>query len=163
MKPPVESSFAVLDAATANKGRPAPAGADPEAFVMTLDKNPRAMAQRTSSSRVTEMSVTQAVDPILQQLADELQRCRRYHEATFPSVLVDRLVFVGGEAHNRPLCQALARRLSIAAQIGDPVGGLTPEVTTRRSAPDLSAAGIDPERQQPGWAVACGLSLGAPA
>lgn len=158
-----DHSFAMLNAAMEASKRSAQVGVDPEAYVMTLDKSPRAGAQRRGSSRVTEMSVAQAVDPILQQLADELQRCRRYHEATFPSVLVDRLVFVGGEAHNRPLCQALARRLGIAAQIGDPVGGLTHEIATRKSAPDLSAGGIDTDRQQPAWSVACGLSLGAPA
>lgn len=133
-----------------------------QAYVMAPPK-PAARVARATSSLITEMSVAQAIEPVLHQLADELQRCRRYHEATFPNVALDRLVFVGGEAHGRALCQSLARRLSIAAQIGDPIASLCHDITARRQHIDLSAAGIDRRRQQPAWAVACGLSLGAPA
>ena len=159
---PTEGATALPHAAVETKPRTLQSAADPEAYVMTMNRTPR-VAAWGGTSGVTEMSVAQAIEPLLQHLAEELQRCRRYHEGTFPSVLVERLVFVGGEANNRPLCQALARRLGVAAQIGDAIGGLMPERATPGNLPELSAAGIDLQRQQPAWAVACGLSLGAPA
>lgn len=161
-----EQRFALLEAATSAARRgpaAAPGEQAAEAYVMAPPQRPAARVARSSSSLITEMSVAQAIEPVLHQLADELQRCRRYHEATFPNVAVDRLVFVGGEAHGRSLCQSLARRLSVAAQIGDPIASLCHDITTRRQGADLSEAGIDRRRQQPAWAVACGLSLGAPA
>jgi Tfp pilus assembly PilM family ATPase len=170
-----ENSFALLSAAvqagdgTQPARAPAQAGGA-EAYVMRSPARaavhqtatPRATAA-PAASLVTEMSVGQAIDPVVHDLADEIQRCRRYHESTFPNVTVDRLVFVGGEAHVRSLCQSLARRLGISAQLGDPIVGLCHDVSARREVPDLLAAGIDRRRPQPAWAVACGLSLGAPA
>ena len=152
-------------AAGASRSGAAAVGA--EAFVMrspqsVIVTSPR-MSTSSGSTLVTEMSVAQAIEPVVHHLADEIQRCRRYHEGTFPGVPVDRLVFVGGEAHVRSLCQSLARRLSISAQLGDPIAGLCHDVSARRETPDLLAAGIDRRRPQPAWAVACGLSLGAPA
>jgi len=177
VQPPADAdhSFAMLGAALKqNAARPEPAAQvetraslGAEAYVM---RSPKAVqvtmpgkSTREGTSLVTEMSVAQAIDPIVHHLADEIQRCRRYHEGTFPGVPVDRLVFVGGEAHVRSLCQALARRLGISAQLGDPIVGLCHDVSARRETPDLVAAGIDRRRPQPAWAVACGLSLGAPA
>lgn len=92
----------------------------------------------------------------LARLTEELDLCRRYYEATFPSKPVDRLVFVGGEARQRALCQRIAQELGIAAQVGDPLVRLA-------RAPELAAAvddGIDRTQPQPAWAVAIGLSLG---
>jgi Tfp pilus assembly PilM family ATPase len=171
-----DNSFAVLGAALKQKieprAEPAPAvetrtSLGAEAYVMRAPKAVQVTSPgkstREGTSLVTEMSVAQAIDPVVHHLADEIQRCRRYHEGTFPGVPVDRLVFVGGEAHVRSLCQALARRLGIAAQLGDPIVGLCHDVSARRETPDLAVAGIDRRRPQPAWAVACGLSLGAPA
>jgi Tfp pilus assembly PilM family ATPase len=99
-----------------------------------------------------------AMGTVVQQLAEEIQRCRRYHEATFPGVLIDKLVFTGGGASQRKVCQTVAQRLHIAAKIGDPIRRLTGEIDHPR--PDFVSAGIDRRRSQPGWVVACGLSLG---
>ena len=170
-----DHSFAMLGAALKQKvAQPELAQEDQartspgaEAYVMRASRAVQVTtpgkSSREGTSLVTEMSVAQAIDPIVHHLADEIQRCRRYHEGTFPGVPVDRLVFVGGEAHVRSLCQALARRLGISAQLGDPILGLCHDVSARRETPDLAAAGIDRRRPQPAWAVACGLSLGAPA
>src|SRR5690606_15843657 len=93
-----ENGFAMLGAAMqASQARA-------EAYVMSA---PRAGAGRgglhsaapapagpgvmAGSSLVTEMSVAQAIEPVMHQLADELQRCRRYHAGTFPHVQVARL------------------------------------------------------------------------
>ena len=84
----------------------------------------------------------------------ELDLCRRYHEAAFPSAPVGRLVFVGGEARHRGLCQQVARGLMLAAQVGDPL------VRMGRISDVGIESGIDRRQPQPAWAVAIGLSMG---
>jgi Tfp pilus assembly PilM family ATPase len=85
---------------------------------------------------------------------EELNRCRRYYESTFPNKPVDRLVFVGGEAKQRGLCHAIAREMALPAQVGDPLArmGRTTSVGIE--------SGLDRRQPQPGWAVAIGLTLG---
>jgi type IV pilus assembly protein PilM len=98
--------------------------------------------------------VEQACREPLSKLTEELDLCRRYHESTFSSRPIDRLVFVGGEARHRNLCQQIARQMSLAAQVGDPLVrmGRTSEVGVE--------SGIDRRQPQPSWAVAIGLSMG---
>jgi len=93
----------------------------------------------------------------LGRLIDELNLCRRYHEATFTNKPVKRLIFVGGEARQRWLCQSVARSMQLAAQIGDPLVRLarTTEVGTE--------GGSDRRLAQPAWAVSVGLSMGPTA
>jgi Tfp pilus assembly PilM family ATPase len=83
-------------------------------------------------------------------LADELSMCMRYHGAFFPEHPIQRVVFVGGEARDRGLCQALAAALQLPAKIGDPLaallGGAAPVGLPEPGAP------------HPGWTVACGLA-----
>jgi hypothetical protein len=88
------------------------------------------------------------------KLVGELDLCRRYHEATFPSHPIDRLVFIGGESRHRSLCQSIARELGLAAQLGDPL------VRMARVSDVGIESGIDRRQPQPGWTVAIGLSLG---
>jgi type IV pilus assembly protein PilM len=104
--------------------------------------------QETESRRIEQA----AMEPV-NRLSDELDLCRRYYEATFANHPVDRLIFVGGEAGQRALCRQIARRLSLAAQVGDPLArmGRTSEVGIE--------SGIDRRQPQPAWAVAIGLSL----
>jgi Tfp pilus assembly PilM family ATPase len=73
----------------------------------------------------------------------------------FPSSVVDRLVFVGGEAQNRRLCRTIARGVGISAVIGDPL------VRMGRISDLGFESGIDRREPQPAWTVAIGLSLGA--
>jgi len=98
-----------------------------------------------------------ACAPLLEKLVEELDLCRRYYEATFPARPVDRMVFIGGEARHRWLCQKIARGVGLAAQLGDPMCrmGKTCEVGPE--------SGIDRRMPQPAWAVAIGLSMGPPA
>jgi type IV pilus assembly protein PilM len=93
----------------------------------------------------------------LNQLAGELDLCRRYYESAFPNKPVDRLIFIGGEARHRSLCQHIACELSLAAQVGDPL--IRMAHTTKVGI----ESGIDRRQAQPGWAVAIGLSLGPTA
>jgi type IV pilus assembly protein PilM len=88
------------------------------------------------------------------RLAHELSLCRRYHEATFPSLPVTRLVFVGGEARHRTLCQQVAQAMDLAAQVGDPMARMARTTTV---GPE---SGIDRRLPQPDWTVALGLTMG---
>jgi type IV pilus assembly protein PilM len=90
----------------------------------------------------------------LSKLTEELDLCRRYHESTFSTRPIDRLVFVGGEARHRSLCQQIARQMSLAAQVGDPM------VRMGRTSDVGVESGIDRRQPQPSWAVAIGLSMG---
>ena len=98
--------------------------------------------------------VTAACEEPLRKLVHELDLCRRYHESTFPNKPVARLVFVGGEARQRVLCQSIAQQLGIAAQVGDPM------VRMGRVSEVGIESGIDRRSPQPSWAVAIGLSMG---
>ncbi len=64
------------------------------------------------------------------------------------------MIFLGGQAYDKRLCQAIAQRLNLPAQIGDPLAQI------ERHAGSGMAAGLDRREPQPDWAVAIGLSLG---
>lgn len=108
------------------------------------------VASATPPARAAE----QACREPLNRLIEELNSCREYYEATFPNKPVDRLIFVGGEARQRSLCQHVAKQMSLAAQVGDPL------VRMGRISDVGIESGIDRRQPQPGWAVAIGLSLG---
>jgi type IV pilus assembly protein PilM len=99
--------------------------------------------------------VLEAYREPLEKLVEELSLCRRYYEATFPNQPVKRLVFVGGEANQRAMCLSIAKSLGIAAQVGDPFSRMA-------EAAHISTETLDRRRPQPAWAVAIGLSMGAP-
>ena len=99
--------------------------------------------------------VDSACAATLATLADELTLCRRYHEATFPDRPVERLVFLGGGAHATALCRDLARRLGVAASVGDPLLRLAANFRPPEDCP------LDPGRPGPDWFVAVGLGLTA--
>ena len=98
--------------------------------------------------------VEEALHEPLVRLVEELGLCRRYHEATFPSKPVEKLIFVGGEAKQRRLCQHIAREMGLAAQVGDPL------VRMGRISEVSIESGIDRRQPQPGWSTVIGLSLG---
>jgi type IV pilus assembly protein PilM len=113
-----------------------------------------AAAVQANDTQQQVLRIEQACRDPLNKLIHELEGCRRYYEATFPNKPVDRLVFVGGEAKHRSLCQHVAREMGLAAQVGDPMVRLS-------KVADIPAdAGIDPTQPQPNWAVALGLSMG---
>jgi len=103
---------------------------------------------------VQAAAVEQACREPLGRLVEELDLCRRYYEATFQNKPVDRMVFVGGEARQRTLCQQIARGLGLAAQVGDPMFRMA------RASEIPVESGIDRRQPQPTWAVALGLSMG---
>ena len=65
---------------------------------------------------------------------------------------LNRVIFIGGEARQAWFCQHVIRTLRMAAQLGDPLARLAREDS-------LATPGLDLDAPQPGWAVACGLSI----
>ncbi len=101
-----------------------------------------------------QQQIADACREPMMKLVDELALCRRYYEATFQNQPLDRLIFLGGEARQRTLCQAIAREMGVAAQIGDPMARMS------RTCELGVESGIDRRLPQPAWAVAIGLSMG---
>jgi len=99
-----------------------------------------------------EAICAQAID----QLAAEIQRCRCEHEAAFPNLKVQRLIFVGGEARLESMCQFIAEKLGLPGQTGDSLCRMA-----RNSRIGIESA-IDRRHPQPAWAAAIGLSIGPP-
>src|SRR5205814_10261737 len=142
--------FALLDSAMRASQSAAPAS--PVAPVAAPAPGGPGMPAAAQAAPPDDMNrrVENACREAVGKLVQELDLCRRYHEATFPSVPVQRLVFVGGEARQRSLCMQIARELGIAAQLGDPL------VRMGRVSDIGLETGIDRRQPQPGWAVAIG-------
>jgi Tfp pilus assembly PilM family ATPase len=127
----------VLTSAIAEATAPPPPGVDP-----VLAKQAK--------------QVEQACKDPLNRLVEELELCRRYYETTFTEKPVQRLMFVGGEARQKALCQHIARAMGLAAQVGDPLPRLK-----RDESEEIEC--LDRRQQHPAWAVAVGLSMGPSA
>ncbi len=95
------------------------------------------------------------LDVKIAQITDDIMQCLRYYESVFKNQAIERVIFVGGEAHNRRLCQSIASHLNLPAQVGDPMVGVKLAHEAKLS------QGLDVRTAQPSWAVAIGLSLGA--
>lgn len=85
-------------------------------------------------------------------LADEVGMCLRYHNAVSAKSPVTKIVFAGGEARHGAMCEELARRLRLPADVVDPLARIGRSGSERVS-------GVDFSEPQPGWAVAVGLCL----
>lgn len=88
-------------------------------------------------------SVQDALRPIIEQLADELSMCVRYHSVTFRGQPLSRIVVTGGEAWPA-MVEALSRRIDLKLELGDP---LRP----------FDGASLPGRKAQ--WDVAAGLAL----
>lgn len=93
----------------------------------------------------------------IEDITDEIIQCLHYCESVFNRQIIDRVLFLGGEANNKRLCKSIASQLNLPAQVGDPMLGIHRPVTM--------AMGTGPDLRSPcpEWAVAIGLSLGAEA
>lgn len=94
---------------------------------------------------------TTGTSDTLESLIEELRLSIRYYHSIFPDRPIQKLVFLGGESQDVTMCQAVARSVRLAAQLGDPFAGI-----------DLSDApavadGLDADQPRPGWAVPLGL------
>jgi type IV pilus assembly protein PilM len=104
---------------------------------------------------VSPEEINQHMGSVLDEMTDELTQCLRYYESVFRNQGVERAIFLGGQAMDKGLCQLIAQRLNVPAQIGDPL------VRIGSAAAGGSDLGIDRREPQPRWAVAVGLSLGS--
>ena len=95
------------------------------------------------------------LDGKISELAEKITHGARYYEAIFRNHTIDRVIFIGGQAHNKRLCQSIAKRLNLPAQVGDPLAGIQQAEQAGWN------VGIDARQPNPSWAVAIGLSLGA--
>ena len=153
------TGFALLNAGVAAAERREPKGnvatAVAEAPRPAVQAAPAAETQVGGVSPLDRDRVDQACREPLTRLVEELSLCRRYYEAAFHNQPVQRLIFVGGEANQRGLCQHIAREMGVAAQVGDPLARMA------KSSPAGLEEYIDRRVAQPAWAVAMGLSMGA--
>ena len=139
-----DNSFALLDSALRK--------ADIHETVQRPAEAVREAPPRSDADPAAQ--VAKACREPLGRLIEELNLCRRYYEATFPDKPIDRLIFIGGEARQRSLCQHVAREMGLAAQVGDPL------VRMGRISDIGIESGIDRHQPQPAWSVAIGLSMG---
>ena len=95
-------------------------------------------------------AVADAIRPHLEDLADEIGLCLRYYSVTFRGPRPESIVFTGGEAHDPIMPAALAERLGLGLEIGDPFRG----VRTDHLGPILDRRDVRAE-----WTTAFGLGL----
>lgn len=113
--------------------------------------------QRDNQDKAADDAMYNYLDPVLDQLVEQVTQCLRYYDSVFHNQTIERVIFLGGQAYDKRLCQAIAQRLNLPAQVGDPL------VRVRRAAGAGLAMGLDRREPQPDWAVAVGLSLGIQA
>lgn len=95
-------------------------------------------------------TVRQAVEPLVEQLIEELKMCARYHRRLFGERSLDRIVFVGGESMDRAFCCEVAEAIGVVTYQGNPFGRL-------HRTGDERFVGFDGTHTEPGWSVALGL------
>ena len=156
----IENSFALLSSVRSEAPGPQrfPVGNPPPqpAARPTVAEEPAQAGFDPEFARQAR-EVEQGCREPLNRLVEELELCRRYYEMTFQDRPIGRLVFIGGEARQKSLCQHIAKAMGLAAQVGDPLARLA------RGADLGIESGIDRRQPQPGWAVAVGLSMGPAA
>lgn len=107
-------------------------------------------AEGGEGDRQVRQALSDAVRPEVEQLAEEITKCLRYHSVTFRGARPQQLTFIGGETHEGSIPAMLGERLGIPAVIGQPFRG----IGTASLGPDLDRRGMLSE-----WTVAFGLSL----
>jgi type IV pilus assembly protein PilM len=93
--------------------------------------------------------VSDAMNPAIEELAREISLCFKYCAVTFRGKKPGRVIFTGGNAHERALLEALKRHMTIEVEIAQPLGSF--------DISDVSLA--DESGLHCEWAVAVGLSL----
>jgi Tfp pilus assembly PilM family ATPase len=154
------TGFALLNAAVAAAERRDPQATprpQPAPEPATQAAAPAAAGAGAGVAPSDRQRIDEACREPLSRLTEELSLCRRYYESAFQNQSVQRLLFVGGEAAQRGLCQQIAREMGIAAQVGDPLCRMS------KNGPDGIEAVIDRRVPQPGWSIAIGLTVGPAA
>ncbi|MDX2146516.1 MAG: pilus assembly protein PilM [Planctomycetota bacterium] len=152
--------FSKKDAPALPSGVNAPTPSASEAGPESSATPDAPMPDRRETEGGGAASILHDVDPCstldltepLEMLTDEVMMCLRYHQSIFPGRKPDRLVFVGGEARHRGLCQHIAKAVRVPAQVADPLASIA------RTGKE-PCVGVDMKEPQPGWAVAVGLCV----
>ena len=97
--------------------------------------------------------VDEACQETVFRLVTEIRMCLHYVASVFCGTPVHHVVFVGGGANYRRLCQRVASGVGLPARVADPLGRMSKD---RQAAPTQSTAPAD---CGPIWATAVGLSL----
>jgi Tfp pilus assembly PilM family ATPase len=126
-----------------------------------------AMLNAVTDRREVPMSPTASADTpgmpaVVDRLAEDLIRCRRYHDATTPSAVVKRVLFIGGGASDSRLCRHLAMQLGIAAQTREVLSRLLPPDPDAGLQERIAACGIEPGVRAPQWTPAVLLAMSDP-
>jgi hypothetical protein len=164
----IENSFALLPAGVREDRRRSelgPSAAPASSAVATAIATMEAPAPAASNAPAVDPTLAKQAKQVedackepLNRLVEELELCRRYYETTFSDKPVQRLLFVGGEARQKTLCQHIARTMGLAAQVGDPLPRLK-----RENEGEDGIECLDKRQQHPAWSVAIGLSMGPAA
>ena len=136
---------------------------DKKEIVVNSETDSPAFAVETATATITEKipengTVANKTDShagtVLTELATEIRSCIRYHNILFEADPISRIIFVGGQAKDKQLCQHLAQELRLPAQLGDPLARI--ETGSRIG----KHSDLDAEQINSDWAVAFGLCLG---
>ncbi len=152
--PTSSEGFAVL-AAGMKLAKPGKSMSGGENGALSLPPDQRSGTYPVGHEPLLEVAMSQSrVDlrEAMETLTDEISMCLRYHEALFPGRRPGRVIFVGGEARQRGLCQQIARIIKAPAHVADPMARVSRTGAER-------CVGVRFAEPQPGWAVAMGLSL----
>jgi len=103
----------------------------------------------------------QCMEPPLADLAAMVDQCLDYFESVSGDRHMERVVFVGGGAYDRWLCNELALRLNLPGQIGNPLLGIRSAGGSPAGQADGHDGGAGAAISRPDWTVAVGLSVGA--
>jgi type IV pilus assembly protein PilM len=95
-------------------------------------------------------TVADSVRPHLEDLANEIALCLRYHSVTFRCPRPQTVTFSGGESNNHDVVTSLGERLGIEVHVGEPLKGIQI---------DHVGPVMDRRSGQAEWATAMGLSL----
>jgi len=76
-------------------------------------------AMRRTDDKPADVLPGDPLQEAAETLAGEVVRCRRYYDAAFPNEPITRLAFFGGGGRDQRLCRAIAKRVGVAAQVGD--------------------------------------------
>lgn len=113
----------------------------------------RLHVQQENIKESQRRAVYKWADSWIEAIGQNIEHCLRYYESMFRKSGVDRMIFAGGQAKDRKLCQALAQYMNLPAQIGNPMVGL-------KVGEKAKAFLGENQSFRPGLTVGIGLSLG---
>jgi len=95
-------------------------------------------------------AIYDAIRPVAQELAQEINLCLRYCAVTFRGVAAEQATLVGGEAYDPCVRELLDEYVNIPCRVGSPLHGI-----------DLSRVDLGADHRGPlcEWSVAAGLAL----